>query len=145
MLASSEKASKIMRRCGVIHMRTIYLGLFIGILGVVIGASVTALAYNTSSAKRQFIFQQKQKCRQLADNWDKDHQSDTVFRVDYSVKRNSCIIATEDFVQLKDNHFSDTFHVRDFLTQEILLFKICEDNECNATVRDIEKHFNDYL
>jgi len=59
-------------------LKPFYQAICVGILGVVVGASLTALFFSSSAAKQRFVFQQRQKCRELADKWTKENEPEII-------------------------------------------------------------------
>ena len=126
-------------------MKIVYSSVVSGILGAVIGISVALLVMSESANKRAFVFEQKQKCREVAEKWNRDPDNIVLERVDYSQSRNSCLIATEEYFQSSDHKTHETFRIKDLFTDEGLFTKHCTDDECVEVLTELDKRFTSLL
>jgi hypothetical protein len=61
-------------------------------LGLIVGASAALVYWHSSQTHSQFIFEQNQKCQQIAKQFESDNNyRNGVLKVTYSPRRNSCV------------------------------------------------------
>ena len=127
-------------------MKSWSIAVLSGVIGIAVGSGITALTLVNLSTKKQLLFDQKQKCLQLADKWEKDQTTESVWRVGYSSKRNSCIIQSywQFHIKDKNNELRQSIYIRDLLTEDTLDSVHCGD-DCDKQFKDINKRFEAYL
>jgi hypothetical protein len=106
------------------------------LIGVILGAGVVKWYDSASQAKSRYMFGQRVRCRELADQYAKressDMQSVSVEMVGYSVASNSCVAYFHTWNHIAADYEVQEWQVMDVLSGEMHNYEACtvQTGEC---------------
>jgi hypothetical protein len=105
------------------------------VLGVLVGTGSAVAFFAARDGKRQEVFREKLRCKEVADSYVKSNSEEGVLvttdRVEYSAARNSCL-ASIDEIHGRTGGSSEYYRAVDLMSGEVLYAGFCNNNTASG-------------